>query len=124
MEEWPAKEILEQLTVISLMDCGKIPQLPEVFECPNLHSFTLGNVDLLRIPDTFFISMKKLKLMDLSNVHLSPMPLSLHLLENLHTLCLDGCVLEDIAAVGELNKLQVLSLIDANIVRLPREIGS
>ncbi|EEF49757.1 phosphoprotein phosphatase, putative [Ricinus communis] len=123
LEEWPEKDILEQFTAISLPDC-KIPKLPEVFECPDLQSFLLYNKDSsLKIPDNFFSRMKKLKLMDLSNVHLSPMPLSLQCLENLQTLCLDRCTLEDIAAIGELKKLQVLSFIGSTMVQLPREVG-
>ncbi|KAJ6694554.1 hypothetical protein OIU85_005254 [Salix viminalis] len=61
--------------------------------------------------------------MDMSGVQLPTLPSSLQFLEKLQTLCLDYCGLGDIALIGELKMLKVLSLIGSNIVRLPREIG-
>ncbi|KAF2298651.1 hypothetical protein GH714_024495 [Hevea brasiliensis] len=66
--------------------------------------------------------MEELKVLDLTGMHLSPLPLSLQYLENLQTLCLDDCVLEDTSAIGELKQLQVLSFIESTIVRLPSEV--
>ncbi|KAJ9131539.1 hypothetical protein P3X46_035194 [Hevea brasiliensis] len=66
--------------------------------------------------------MEELKVLDLTGMHLSPLPLSLQYLKHLETLCLDGCVLEDISAIGELKKLQVLSFVQSTIVRLPSEV--
>ncbi|KAL9356191.1 hypothetical protein Peur_049444 [Populus x canadensis] len=122
-KEWPTSDVLQQYTAISL-PYRKIPDLPAILECPNLNSFILLNKDpSLQIPDNFFREMKELKVLDLTRVNLSPLPSSLQFLENLQTLCLDGCVLEDISIVGELKKLKVLSLISSDIVCLPREIG-
>ncbi|XP_034917960.1 uncharacterized protein [Populus alba] len=122
-KQWPANDVLRQYTAISL-PCRKIPDLPAILECPNLNSFILLNEDpSLQIPDTFFREMKELKLLDLTQVNLSPLPSSLQFLVNLQTLCLDLCVLEDISIVGELKKLKVLSLNSSDIVCLPREIG-
>ncbi|KAJ6757123.1 hypothetical protein OIU74_026385 [Salix koriyanagi] len=61
--------------------------------------------------------------MDMTEVQLPTLPSSLQFLEKLQTLCLDYCGLGDIALIGELKMLKVLSLIGSNIVRLPREIG-
>ncbi|KAJ6928864.1 disease resistance protein [Populus alba x Populus x berolinensis] len=123
LKEWPTNDVLQQCIGIS-SPYRKIPDLPAILECPNLRSFILLNKDpSLQIPDNFFREMKELKVLDLTEVNLSPLPSSLQLLENLQTLCLDHCVLEDISIVGELKKLKVLSLISSNIVRLPREIG-
>ncbi|XP_011048886.1 PREDICTED: probable disease resistance protein At4g27220 [Populus euphratica] len=123
LKEWPTDDGLQQYTGIS-SPYRKIPDLPAILECPNLRSFILLNKDpSLQIPDYFFREMKELKVLDLTEVNLSPLPSSLQFLENLQTLCLDHCVLEDISIVGELKKLKVLSLISSNIVRLPREIG-
>jgi Leucine-rich repeat (LRR) protein len=122
-KEWPTNDVLQHYTAISL-PFRKIPDLPVILECPNLNSFLLLNKDpSLQIPDNFFREMKELKVLDLTGVNLSPLPSSLQFLENLQTLCLDHCVLEDISIVGELKKLKVLSLISSNIVCLPREIG-
>ncbi|KAF2298556.1 hypothetical protein GH714_024107 [Hevea brasiliensis] len=126
--EWPSKDELERCSAIYLRQC-EIPELPAAFECPKLESFLLDNYLLdgqnafLKIPDDFFSTMKELKVLDLTGLHLSSLPSSLKFLQNLQTLCLDYCVLEDVAAIGELNNLQVLSLLGSNIVQLPREIG-
>ncbi|XP_057998797.1 disease resistance protein At4g27190-like [Hevea brasiliensis] len=121
LEEWPNKGFFEQCTSISLPYC-KIPKLPEVLECPKLESFFMFNNSLLKIPENLFSRMEELKVLDLTGMHLSPLPLSLQCLENLQTLCLDGCVLEDISAIGELKQLQVLSFVRSTIVRLPSEV--
>ncbi|XP_043808084.1 uncharacterized protein LOC110609174 isoform X4 [Manihot esculenta] len=122
LEEWPNEDFFKQCTSISLQDC-KIPKLPEVFECPKLKSFFLFNQDSsLKITENLFSRMKELKVLDLTGIYLSPLPSSLQSLENLQTLCLDGCDLEDIAAIGELKQLQVLSLMGSKIIRLPNEV--
>ncbi|XP_021622263.1 probable disease resistance protein At4g27220 isoform X2 [Manihot esculenta] len=113
--EWPSKDGLEQCSAIYLLQ-SEIPELPAAFECPKLESFLLDNFLLdakyafLKIPDGLFSTMKELKVLDLTGLHLSSLPSSLQYLQNLQTLCLDHCVLEDIGAIGQLNNLQVLSL--------------
>ncbi|XP_052302596.1 probable disease resistance protein At4g27220 isoform X2 [Populus trichocarpa] len=121
LKEWPA--MLEQCSAISLPRC-KIPGLPEVLNFPKAESFILYNEDpSLKIPDSLFKGTKTLQLVDMTAVQLPTLPSSLQFLEKLQTLCLDSCGLKDIAMIGELKMLKVLSLIDSNIVRLPREIG-
>lgn len=56
-------------------------------------------------------------------MQLPTLPSSFQFLEKLQTLCLNSFGLEDIALIGELKMLKVLSLTGSNIVRLPREIG-
>ncbi|KAJ6757115.1 PHOSPHATASE putative-RELATED [Salix koriyanagi] len=122
LSEWPAKDMLEQYSAISLPDC-KISGLPEVLNCPKMESFILYNVNpSLKIPDCLFKGTKTLQLMDMSDVQLPTLPSSLQFLEKLQTLCLDRCGLRDIALIGELKMLKVLSLMGSNIDRLPREI--
>ncbi|KAB5529224.1 hypothetical protein DKX38_019305 [Salix brachista] len=123
LREWPAKDMLEQYSAISLLGC-KISGLPEVLNCPKMESFILSNEDpSLKIPDCLFEGTKTLQLMDMTGVQLPTLPSSLQFLEKLQTLCLYYCVLGDIALIGELKMLKVLSLMGSNIVRLPREIG-
>ncbi|KAG5223505.1 disease resistance NBS-LRR family protein [Salix suchowensis] len=123
LREWPAEDRLEQCSAISLTGC-EFSGLPEVLNCPKLESFILYNDDpSLKIPDCLFKGTKTLQLMDMTAVQLPTLPSSLQFLEKLQTLCLDYCDLGDIALIGELKMLKVLSLIDSNIVRLPREIG-
>ncbi|OAY58902.1 hypothetical protein MANES_02G215600v8 [Manihot esculenta] len=122
LKKWPNEDFFEQCTSISLPYC-KIPKLPEVFECPKPKSFLLFNQDpSLKISGNLFSKMKELKVLDLTKINLSPLPSSLQSLENLQTLCLDFCDLEDIAAIGELKQLQVLSLRESTIIRLPNEV--
>ncbi|KAJ6434497.1 hypothetical protein OIU84_018084 [Salix udensis] len=115
--------MLEQYSAISLLGC-KISGLPEVLNCPKMESFILYNEDpSLKIPDCLFEGTKTLQLMDMTRVQLPTLPSSLQFLEKLQTLCLYYCVLGDIALIGELKMLKVLSVMGSNIVRLPREIG-
>ncbi|KAJ6380306.1 hypothetical protein OIU76_016881 [Salix suchowensis] len=123
LRAWPAKDILEQYSAISLWDC-KISGLPEVLNCPKMESFILYNGGpSLKIPDSLFKGTKTLQLMDMTEVQLPTLPSSLQFLEKLQTSCLHFCGLGDIALIGELKMLKVLSLVGSNIVRLPKEIG-
>ncbi|KAH0982108.1 hypothetical protein GBA52_009285 [Prunus armeniaca] len=109
---------------ISLRYCT-IPKLPDVpWECPELEFFYLGSSDnSLEIPSNFFEEMKELRVLDLTGLHFRSLPPSLQSLTNLQTLCLDGCVLGDIALVGQLTNLKILSLIQSQVKELPKEIG-
>ena len=71
----------------------------------------------MNIHNTFFQGMKKLKVLELSRMTFEEVPSSvLDSLENLRTLRLDGCYkLKDIAGIGKLTKLQVLSLAGSRI---------
>ncbi|XP_050123925.1 probable disease resistance protein At4g27220, partial [Malus sylvestris] len=125
LKEWPNdRDFLEKCTTISLAHCN-IPRLPEVFECQELEMFILGSNggDPVEIPDTFFKGMIKLKVLDLTKLDIGSPPSSLQLLENLRTLCLDRCVLGDIALVGQLTRLEILSFADSDLKELPKEIG-
>ncbi|XP_065852361.1 uncharacterized protein [Euphorbia lathyris] len=124
MSDWPEYDILENCTAIVLTD-GKIPQFSGVLNCPRLRFFLLNNGDLsLEIGDGFFGGMKGLRVLNLKNASFSSLPLSFQFLKDLQTLCLDSCVLEDATLIGEVKKLEVLSLVNCTIVCLPREIGN
>ncbi|XP_031276449.1 probable disease resistance protein At4g27220 [Pistacia vera] len=121
--EWLDKNSQKNCTVVSLHKTYS-DEIPEELECPQLKLFYMFNNDpSLKIPDNFFAGMPELKVLDLANVHLVSLPSSLHLLVNLRTLCLDLSVLGDIAIIGELKKLEVLSFWYSKIEQLPREIG-
>ncbi|XP_068312288.1 probable disease resistance protein At4g27220 [Pyrus communis] len=124
LKEWPNnKDFLENCKMISL-PCKNIPRLPEVLKCQQLEFFHLQyNGDLLEIPGNFFEEMRKLKVMDFTNVHIWSLPPSLLLLENLRTLCLDQCVVGDVTLVGQLSQLEILSFRYSKLKELPKEIG-
>ncbi|KAH9754621.1 putative disease resistance protein [Citrus sinensis] len=119
---WPDKEKLKVCTAISLI-YSNISELPQGFECPQLKYFRIGNDPSLRIPDNFFTGMTGLKVLDFTEMHLLPLPSSLGLLQNLQTLCLNYCNLGDIAIIGDLKKLEILSLRGSDVEKLVGEMG-
>uniref|UniRef100_A0A6N2LPY0 NB-ARC domain-containing protein n=1 Tax=Salix viminalis TaxID=40686 RepID=A0A6N2LPY0_SALVM len=80
LREWPAEDMLEQCSAISLPAC-KISGLPEVLNCPKLESFILYNEDpSLKIPDCLFKGTKTLQLMDMTDPMILPKNLSVILI--------------------------------------------
>ncbi|KAL6324299.1 hypothetical protein AAG906_007421 [Vitis piasezkii] len=121
LEEWQRKEEFRNCSRISLQ-CRDLRELPERLVCSKLEFFLLnGNDPSLRIPNTFFEETELLKVLDLSAMHLTPLPSSLGFLSNLRTLRVYRCTLQDMALIGELKKLQVLSFASCEIERLPKE---
>ncbi|XP_052293095.1 probable disease resistance protein At4g27220 isoform X2 [Citrus sinensis] len=118
--QWPDKKCSR----ISLYD-NTISEIPQGWECPQLEFFYIfaPNNSPLKIPDNIFIGMPKLKVLDFTRMRLLSLPSSIHLLTDLRTLCLDSCQLEDIRVIGELRKLEILSLQASVIEQLPMEIG-
>ncbi|XP_048135257.1 disease resistance protein At4g27190-like [Rhodamnia argentea] len=99
-------------------------ELPEELDCPEMRIFLLfTNNESLKVPYSYFNTMSKLMVLHLSQVRLTRSPSPFQSLENLHTLCLDGCSLDDVAMIGELNGLHVLGFVNSKIQRLPNEIG-
>ncbi|KAJ0087077.1 hypothetical protein Patl1_07081 [Pistacia atlantica] len=123
------KEVLEEKIpktskAISLLDRDIGDELPESLEYPKLKFFHLSSQNQsLQIPDLLFQGMKELQVLDLTGIGALSLPSSLRRLINLQTLCLDDCLLEDIAILGELKKLKILSLLDSDIEKLPGELG-
>ncbi|XP_004309156.1 PREDICTED: uncharacterized protein LOC101297685 [Fragaria vesca subsp. vesca] len=124
LREWPDKEFCKKCTWISLIYC-QTPELPQVLQCPELTMFHSSSVDVdsREIPSNFFKEMKKLKVLDLTKRSIASLPPSLKCLKDLHTLCLDQCTLGDLALVGELHNLNILSLLYSKFKELPKEIG-
>ncbi|XP_034708970.1 disease resistance protein At4g27190-like [Vitis riparia] len=121
LEELQRKEEFRNCSRISLQ-CGDLRELPERLVCSKLEFFLLnGNGPSLRIPNTFFQETELLKVLDLSATHLTPLPSSLGFLSNLRTLRVYRYTLQDMALIGELKKLQVLSFAFCEIERLPKE---
>ncbi|KAJ0079699.1 hypothetical protein Patl1_24199 [Pistacia atlantica] len=75
------------------------------------------------IPGEFFMVMPKLKVLNLFRIQQSSLPSSLDLLANLQTLCLNNNNIKDVAIIGKLKKLKVLSLRNTDIEELPTEMG-
>jgi hypothetical protein len=115
-------KVLEDSILMALYDFDS-SELPERLECPQVKLINLERQkDALQIPNTFFEGVKNLKVLVLSLIRLTKLPSSLLLLDNLQTLYLIGCMLEDIAMIGELKNLNALRLSDSHIRQLPKEI--
>ncbi|KAG6708292.1 hypothetical protein I3842_06G073900 [Carya illinoinensis] len=124
LKAWSDVDSLKRCQAFSILG-GDIDQFPDEMECPELRLFLVSLEDRsLQIPNTFFQGMDKLNVLDLTKMQLPSLPLSLLLLRNLHTLCLDQCVLGDISGIGELKNLVILSFLYSKISKLPSEIGS
>ncbi|XP_043814221.1 uncharacterized protein LOC110618956 isoform X2 [Manihot esculenta] len=109
-------------TRISLQYCD-IENLPEGWECPKAEAlFLFTDVFCLGIPDQFFKGIRNLEVVDFTGIHFVSLPSSLAFLSNLHTLCLHRCQLDDLAIIGDLKQLRVLSFANSYIVELPRQI--
>ncbi|XVF42845.1 hypothetical protein PTKIN_Ptkin01aG0398800 [Pterospermum kingtungense] len=121
--DWPDEETTKWWDKISLR-YATISKLPDQLKCPKLTFLYIGSNDpSMEIPKGFFEEMGNLKVLDLTKMHFPSLPSSICVLANLRTLCLDQCVLGDIAIVGELKNLEILSLLRSDIERLPKEIG-
>ncbi|GKV44810.1 hypothetical protein SLEP1_g51962 [Rubroshorea leprosula] len=122
-KEWSDMETRKDFKWICLRH-SNVDGLPEELESLHLTLFRLDNKNpSLQIPANFFKEMPRLKVLDLTGMHMSSLPSSICLLQNLHTLCLDQSVLGDIRTIGELKNLEILSLGWSEFEELPGEIG-
>ncbi|KAH9752596.1 Disease resistance protein [Citrus sinensis] len=123
--DWPDEDALRKCNAISLRNNSN-REFPEGLECPNLEflfiSIKYSSLEI-NIPENFFVGMKKLRVLDFTRMQFSSFPSSIDLLPNLHTLCLDQSALGDIAIIGKLKNLEVLSFLKSDIMQLPEELG-
>ncbi|XP_034707556.1 disease resistance protein At4g27190-like isoform X2 [Vitis riparia] len=116
---------LGNCTRISL-NCRDIRVLPGGLVCPKLQFFLVnGNQNYLKFPDAFFKEMKEVRVLRLFRIWGTLESSSLHLLSNLRTLCLHNCWIgEGRKILGELKKLQILSLVGCGCFEvLPKEMS-
>ncbi|KAL6130515.1 hypothetical protein ACLB2K_068894 [Fragaria x ananassa] len=82
-------------------------------------------MDMSKMPSNIFTNLNALRVFDLSFTNISLLPVSLSLLTNLETLNLDYCdQLTDISVLGNMKKLQILSMREVPVEELPKEIGN
>ncbi|XP_039173431.1 disease resistance protein At4g27190-like [Eucalyptus grandis] len=121
-KKWSKAE-LRECTAILFPNAG-IDELPEKLDCPNLRIFLLYKEFLsLKVPESFFESMQKLQVLELEGISITSLPSSIEFLENLKSLSLVVCHLEDVTLLGKLKALQILHLLGSTITQLPKEIG-
>ncbi|XP_031263112.1 probable disease resistance protein At4g27220 [Pistacia vera] len=118
LQEWSNGDTFENLTCISLM-ANNIRELPNGLECPKLQALLLQNNFDLVVPSNFFQGMKDLKVLDLSQTKLLPLPESLSFVSTIRTLNLRSCKLGDLSVIGNLSKLEILSLSTSSMKEIP-----
>ncbi|KAL2319908.1 hypothetical protein Fmac_028877 [Flemingia macrophylla] len=93
LEKWQDKDKLGSYSTISLQHCDVTDIINEFHE--GIDSFTvrifhIDNKDPhLRIPEGIFTGMKELRVLTLTDIHLSPLPSSIKCLTKLRMLCLE-----------------------------------
>ncbi|KAL2329718.1 hypothetical protein Fmac_017299 [Flemingia macrophylla] len=107
------REWTDDLEIVSLA-CNHIKEIVEGTspECPRLSTLILSSNYISHIPESFFIGMNALTLLDLSfNRTLTSLPNSLSNLKSLISLLLKGCSeLKYIPPLGELQELSKLDI--------------
>ncbi|KAB2607422.1 disease resistance protein [Pyrus ussuriensis x Pyrus communis] len=123
LKDWPNNS-LEDYSAISLMG-NELRNLPDELVCPKLEILLLqSNFEIEEIPEDFFQSPNALRVFDISSTEIISLPSSFNLLTKLQTLHLDRCQsITDVSILGELKKLEVLSMRESGIEELPEEIG-
>ncbi|KAI3907998.1 hypothetical protein MKW98_003643, partial [Papaver atlanticum] len=113
---------------VALMEnhVGMLLKFPDAL--PGLLVLSLQqNPQLRDIPDEFFRSKDALVSLNISKTGIRSLPISLSFLVNLQSLCLDYCDFRgptNLSLVGNLVKLEMLSLVECCLLDLPNEIGN
>ncbi|WVZ06542.1 hypothetical protein V8G54_019888 [Vigna mungo] len=125
LDEWPHENDFERYSAIFLHFCDINDALPESIHCPRLEVLHIDNInESFEIPDEFFKSMVRLRVLVLTGINLSCLPSSIKCLKRLRMLCFDGCSLgENLSIIGELKNLRILTFSGSNIENLPNEFG-
>ncbi|XP_044482300.1 uncharacterized protein LOC123208802 isoform X2 [Mangifera indica] len=125
--DWKDRDKLKKCTKIFLPNGNTvISQLwPNDLDCPNLEYVSMSCTwnSSFKIPNELFTVMPKLKVLNLVGLQQSSLPSSINFLTNLQTLCLDDSNVKDVAIIGKLNKLKILSLQCSYIKEFPTDMG-
>ncbi|XP_052298670.1 probable disease resistance protein At4g27220 isoform X2 [Citrus sinensis] len=125
--KWPNADELKKYFAISFKDSiiNDIPEGSESLQLELLLMSPKNSFAVPNIPENFFKRTKKLRVLDLTRMRLLSLPSSIGLLVNLQTLCLNQSILGgiDIAIIGKLENLEILSFLESDIVELPKALG-
>ncbi|KAK3419566.1 hypothetical protein EUGRSUZ_G00160 [Eucalyptus grandis] len=123
-KEAPKEEEWASSSRISLMD-SDLQSLPATPNCIGLSTLLLQrNNNLMLIPDSFFLSMQRLRVLDLHRSAIVSLPTSLSCLTALRALYLNSCtrLTELPSSLGELLHLEVLDIRRTGIISLPIQV--
>ncbi|KAH9752588.1 Disease resistance protein [Citrus sinensis] len=125
--KWPNADELKKYFAISLKDSiiNDIPEGSESLQLELLVMSPKNSFAVPNIPENFFKRTKKLRVLDFTGMRLLSLPSSIGLLVNLQALCLNQSILGgiDIAIIGKLENLEILSFLQSDIVELPKALG-
>ncbi|MFS7986675.1 putative leucine-rich repeat domain superfamily [Helianthus anomalus] len=118
-----AREWIEIVEWVSVMDNG-ISIVPDYPNCQKLSTLLLQRNPLSKkIPDSFFMQMPRLKVLDLSKTGIKSLPQSVSTLCSLRALLLSFSELKEIPSLTMLKDLRVLDLSHSRLKKLPSDIG-
>lgn len=115
----------EDLHVVTLMkNC--ISRIPEDAspKCPNISTLLLQHNPIQEIPDSFFLHMRALHVLNLSDTNIVRLPSSMSDLEELRVLDVSCC--QNLSQLPSLAKLQQLRYLDISytaVVQVPHDLG-
>lgn len=117
-----AREWIENGEWVSVMD-NSICAVPDYPNCQKLSTLLLQRNPLSeKIPDSFFVHMQCLKVLDLSNTDIRSLPESVSTLCNLRALLLSFSMLKELPSLTMLKELRVLDLSHTLLKTLPHDI--
>ncbi|KAL5845722.1 hypothetical protein ACOSQ3_009246 [Xanthoceras sorbifolium] len=122
-QSWANENTLRNCTSITLHNIGELPE-DLLLVCPKLKFlYVKPKKSFFRIPDNFFTRMSGLQVLHLVEMNLQALPTSFNcLVNNLNVLCLDQCKLGDTTVIGDLKKLEILSIRDSDIKKLSEQM--
>lgn len=116
-----SREWIEGFEKVSLMQ-NNIKILPKFSNSKNLSTLLLQQNPLKSIPNSLFVNMHNLRVLNLSYTSIQVLPDSISSLQNLHAFLLCFCELNSLTSLAMLKELRVLDLSYTLIGRLPLDI--
>ncbi|PWA86790.1 NB-ARC domains-containing protein [Artemisia annua] len=120
---WSEANSMSQSCKQISLSCKGMSEFPTDFKFPDLRFLKLVQGDKsLRFPQAFYATMESLQVIAFERMKYPLVPTSS---TKLRTLCLDKCSLKfDLACIGNLSNLEVLSFANSDITTIPSTFGN
>ncbi|KAG5591763.1 hypothetical protein H5410_042277 [Solanum commersonii] len=125
LANWPGDFSTTSIGAISLIS-NHLTKLPNRVNYPETETLLLqDNKNLRLVPDEFFLGMRALKVLDFTGARFKSLTSSTQQLSLLYLLSLDNYrFLNDVSMIGELNRLEILTLRMSGITSLPESFAN